>query len=176
MSFIQKPIRSGRIRRHVGGLVLDEALSHPPRVPYRDHFTLKRGDNGYHEYHDHHYFSVKTPQIRVVKKMSAATTTLLGSAPLTGASPFRPHDMMAMLRPTGAAQIPRRVSVLRTIDFGLHNQSPLPRRLVPNTFVGASVERESKRRGGSRSARSGGWFWNHEFRGKYHNRRTARLG
>src|SRR5579859_7420665 len=68
--------------------------------------------------------------------------------------------------------------------FGFQNQSPLPRRPVPNAGAGAwgttalskGREEPSKRHGDVLRGRSGGWFWNHESPAFNRDRRARGLG
>ncbi len=97
----------------LGGLVLDEALSHRRRTRYRDHFARRRGA--------YNFFG-----------QDRTTSTDEGKSAAMN---------MAVLKRTRVCARPSSTSRdMLNRPFGFQNQPPLPRRLAPNAFVGVCVQ------------------------------------
>jgi hypothetical protein len=90
VSFNQKAIKSGAQSYRplatdtLGGLVLNEALSHRRQARYRDQFTLKRGED--YRYHYRHDFAIAIPPVTRLVGKSGPQTRHSGSAAPKGAS------------------------------------------------------------------------------------------
>jgi len=84
--------------------------------------------------YDQHYFSVKTLRFRLPRTDRAVNTAFTTTAAPIGASAPTPRGIM----PLRLKHVWNEFST--TADSGFQNQSPLPRRLVPNAFAGVCLQ------------------------------------